>query len=433
MILQRRAGSNEDTTTILAVVLLTTQAVQAGPKSPRELAKEHFNKGYAFYQAGQYLKAVRELKLAYSIRPVPLVLYYVGRTYKEAGLTEEALIYFQRFLDEARLTDPRRKEVEGLIKELGGKVRLPGGMATTPSATTPARPTPRPAVTAPRPRPRPRKRVKPGEIIHEVIEEARPNLPLLVEAELPDTIQWARMFVYFRPPGMEQFVKKLMKPGRRGIYSYLIHHGFLRGKSLQYYIEAVGRNGKRIAGSGTATSPNIILLSRDAPMQPGGRMDDSDQTPGGKGTAGPAIPSEGGGKGTEGKHAASWTLYGAAGLSALTVALVASGIALNISARNEAQYIADAGAPREGGGWAYPPSSAFTSTLKKHQDRGKSYQVGALVSYVVAAAAAGGATYLWLKYLGVVGKSAEKAEAPRQALTPVLGKKTVGLSYELTF
>ena len=119
------------TTTILAVVLATTQIAQAGPKSPRELAKEHFNKGYAFYQAGQYLKAVKELKLAYSIRPVPLVLYYIGRTYKEAGLTEEAIIYFQRFLDEARLTDPRRQEVEGLIKELEryGHEAVPAGEA----------------------------------------------------------------------------------------------------------------------------------------------------------------------------------------------------------------------------------------------------------------------------------------------------------------
>ncbi len=425
------------TTTILAVVLATTQIAHAGPKSPRELAKEHFNKGYAFYQAGQYLKAVKELKLAYSIRPVPLVLYYIGRTYKEAGLTEEALIYFQRFLDEARLTDPKRQEVEGLIKELGGKVRMPGAVTPPPGTTQPTatRPTPTPRTVAPRPRPRrPRPRVKPGEIIHEVIEEARPNLPLLVEAELPDTIQWARMFVYFRAPGMEQFVKKLMKPGRRGIYSYLIHHSFLRGKSLQYYIEAVGRNGKRIAGSGTATSPNIVLLSHDAPMQPGGRMDDSDQAPGGKGAAGTVVLPPGGGRGGKAgeKTGTPWNLYGAAGLTALTVALVAAGVALNISARNEAQYVADAGAPREGGGWSYPPGTAFTDSLKKHQDRGKSYQIGAIVTYVIAAAAGGGATYLWLRYFGVTGKSREQA-APKQALMPVIGKKTVGLSYELTF
>ncbi len=414
----------------IAVAFVWGGAAHAGPKSPKELAKEHFNKGYAYYQAGQYLKAVKELKKAYEIRPVPLVLYYIGKTYKEAGLSEEALIYFQRFLDEARLTDPHRKEVEGYIRELGGGKPAPGPtVATTPG---PARPAARP-VARPQPvaRPRPRRRVKPGEIIHEPIEEARPNLPLLIEAELPENIEWARVYVYFRTPGMEDFVKRLMKPDRRGVYSYLIHHSYLRGKSLQYYVEAVGRDGKRIAGSGTASSPNIVLLSPDAPMQPGGRMDDSgleEEAPAAR------LPSAALGGVGRARPGPRWQLYGAVGLTAATVGLVAAGVALGISSLRRAQTVADAGAARDAttGAYAYPPGTAFASTLQDYEKEGKTFEVASIVCYVLAAGAAGGATYLWLRYFGVVGgKERQKAQAQRVA--PILGPKAVGLSYELDF
>ena len=406
----------------------------AGPKSPKELAKEHFNRGYAYYQAGQYLKAVRELKKAYEYRPVPLVLYYIGKTYKEAGLKEEALLYFQRFLDEARLTDPRRKEVEQLMRELGGAAAVP---KAPPTGVTPA-PTPRPTAGQPRqpaaarpvPRPRPKPRVRPGEIIHEPIEEARPNLPLLIEAELPENIEWARVYVYFRTPGMEEYVKRLMKPNRRGVYSYLIHHSYLRGKSLQYYIEAVGRDGKRIAGSGTASSPNIVLLSPDAPMQPGGRMDDSGlEAEGAPKAALPTVTA------TAGKPAPKWQLYGAVGLTAATVGLIAAGVALGISASQRAQAVADAGAGRDAttGAWAYPPGTGFDATLQTYEKEGKTFSAASIACYVLAAAAAGGATYLWLRYFGVVGAKEKQAKPAAQRLTPVLGTKTVGLSYELEF
>jgi len=424
------------TKTIFVAILLsslgTSAPAFAQAKTPKAQAREHFNKGFAYYQAGQYLRAVRELKAAYRIRPVPLVLYYIGKTYKAAQLNEEALTYFQRFLDEARLTDPHRPEVLQLIKAMGGNAR-----PLTAPATTPTTPTPRATPPTPRPRPRPKRHVKPGEIIHEVIDEARPHLPLLIEAELPDEIEWARLYLYFRPPGMEQFVKELMKPGRRGVYSYLIHHSYLNSKSLQYYIEAVGRTGKRIAGSGTATSPNIVLLSTDAPLQPGGRMDDSGQQAGHGGTKGQTgqifgSGSQKSGAGPGQTNRPSWSLYGAIGLTAVTVALVAAGIGLGVTARNRAIEVANAGTPRLGGSWGYPPATAFDASLQRSQDQGKSYQVGSIICYVLSAAAAGGATYLWLHHFGVTGAKKE-TDKPQSTVAPILGRRTVGLSYGRSF
>ncbi|MCD6497236.1 MAG: tetratricopeptide repeat protein [Deltaproteobacteria bacterium] len=426
---------HKQTKTLFVAILLsflgasTTAFAQA--QTPKEQARVHFNKGFAYYQAGQYLQAVRELKAAYRIRPVPLVLYYIGKTYKAAQINEEALTYFQRFLDEARLTDPHRQEVQQIIKSMGGNTK-----PLTATAPTTTIPTPRAAPPAARPRPRPKRHVKPGEIIHEVIEEARPHLPLLIEAELPDEIEWARLYLYFRTPGMEQFVKQLMKPGRRGVYSYLIHRSYSNSKSLQYYIEAVGRTGKRIAGSGTATSPNIVLLSNDAPLQPGGRMDDSAQ-PAIGGTAASrkgtlfGSGSQNGGSGTGKKNRSQWSLYGAIGLTAATVALVAAGVGLGVTARNRAIEVANEGAPRIGGSWGYPPSTAFDTSLQRSQDQGKSYQVGSIICYVLSAGAAGGAVYMWLHHFGVVG--GKKTDKQQSSVTPILGRKTVGLTYGRSF
>jgi hypothetical protein len=256
---------------------------------------------------------------------------------------------------------------------------------------------------------------------------------LLVEAELPESIDWARLYLYFRTPGMSEFKKKLMKPGRRGIYSYLIHHNFLQGKSLQYYIEAVGRTGKRIAGSGTATSPNIVLLSEDAPMQPGGRMDDSGQLAdkGEKGGApgGTKIPT-----GPTDQPKTRWQLYGAVALTATTVALLASGIALGIQSRYKAQDIADAGTAKiPGGGWDYPPYRDFDSSLQNSQDKGQAYEIGSIVCYVLSGLAAGGATYLWMDHFGVFGGERPEPEEKTSTITPIIGKDTAGVGYSLEF
>ncbi len=410
------------------IVCMTGMAGLAqGQETPRDQAKEAFQKGFAHYQAGQYLQAVRELRRAYNIRPVPLVLYYIGKTYQAAELVEEAIAAFQQFLDEARLTEPRRKEAQEAIEALGGTIKTKPSEPDHPVRTPDVRP-------EEEPKPEPKRivrRVKPGEIIHEIIEEARPNLPLLIEAELPDDIEWARLYVYYRAPGREEFEKKLMPPGRRGIYSYLIHHSVLKGTSLQYYIEAVGRTGKRIAGSGTATSPNIILLSPEAPMQPGGRMDDSGQDPAvtTKIVKGVSVPIER----PDEETVRPWRMYGAIALTAATVALAGAGIGLGIQSRYKAQDIADSGTARlPGGGWDFPPFAVFDSSLQDTENKGRSYEVGGIVCLSFAAVAAGGAIYLWLNHFGVFGSKREKAEKS-SSVAPIVGRGTAGFTYGLNF
>ena len=87
--------------------------------SARDRAKKHFAKVFAFYQSGAYLKAVHELKTAYSIRPVPVGLFYIGKTFQAAKLNEESARAFWQFLDEATLKDPKRSQAEKALKPGG--------------------------------------------------------------------------------------------------------------------------------------------------------------------------------------------------------------------------------------------------------------------------------------------------------------------------
>ena len=237
------------------------------PLTPKEQAAAHFRKGQAHYRAKRYLEAVRQLKMAYNIRSAPDVLLFIGRTWQTAGMKEEAIIWYRRYLDESRLTYvKKRDEAKKAILALGGKLKVCNCPVCGPVRKT--------TIARKGPRKPPRRR-----FIHEVVEEARPNRPVLVDAELSKGFGFARIYVYYRTTGMSHFIKRKMKRGRRGVYQHLIHRTCLRGKSMQYYIEVIGQTGRRVAGSGKATSPNIVLISRRASMQSGGRMSDVGQPP----------------------------------------------------------------------------------------------------------------------------------------------------------
>ena len=65
------------------------------------LAKE----SHAQYEAGDYAKAAETLLKAYELKPVPALLFNVARTYEKAGNTDQAIRFYQRYID-AQNTDP---------------------------------------------------------------------------------------------------------------------------------------------------------------------------------------------------------------------------------------------------------------------------------------------------------------------------------------
>ena len=420
----------------LSVLLLVAGAASpaVAQTSAKDRARKHFAKGFAYYQNGEYLKAVKELRVAYVIRPVPVVMFYIGKTYQAAGLSDEAARAFWKFLDEATLNNSKRAEAVAALKQMGKPATEPKAGIGEP-VTPPTRvvePTTRPRVVR-----RPRRAVKPGQIIHEPVEDARPKRPMTLEAELPEDFgDWARLYLYYRPKGHETFIKKPMKADQRSIYHGCVPARHMMGSSIQYYIEAMGRTGKRKAGSGNASSPNIIALSESAPLQAGGRLKGCPDEAGG-GT-GPGVTPEDPrrvpgylpvtpGNGAPKVSSRRLKLYGFIGASAASVAAIVVGVVLNISARGKAQEMANAGAHPQG----QTPLVFFDGEVERIEKQGKALDAGAIVCYVLGAVAAGGAIYLGLD-LWVLGKKKESAHPTSVTdslrIAPTIGPNTFGLS-----
>lgn len=95
-----------------------------GPATGKKaLAKKHFDKGYAHYQRREYVKAARELKLAYRHRRVPVVLYYIGKSLQAAGQFERAVRFFRHFLNNAKLNDPKRIDARSALRRANRGLR----------------------------------------------------------------------------------------------------------------------------------------------------------------------------------------------------------------------------------------------------------------------------------------------------------------------
>jgi tetratricopeptide (TPR) repeat protein len=134
---------------ILALArLAAAQPSGAGPpvKVAGDVAREHFELGRRHHELGNYLQAVEEFKLAYLAEPIPLFLFNIGQAYRRAGRTDEALEFYQRFL-ELSPRAPERAEVSRIIAALEAQRQsssMPPTKPTAPEPTSPAEPRPMP-------------------------------------------------------------------------------------------------------------------------------------------------------------------------------------------------------------------------------------------------------------------------------------------------
>ena len=81
----------------------------------RTEARTHFRRGMQLIQDNQLEAGITELEEAYRILPHPNVLFNIARAYAAASRTDEAIAYFERYLE----TDPSdRSEVEAQLTQL---------------------------------------------------------------------------------------------------------------------------------------------------------------------------------------------------------------------------------------------------------------------------------------------------------------------------
>jgi tetratricopeptide (TPR) repeat protein len=100
----------------VAVVLLVACAT-ARAEDPREEARLHYEVGRIAYEKEQWNEALAEFKKAYTIAPIPDLLYNIGRCQEHLGQLSAAVVTYRQFLA-ARPDAQERAELEMHIKDL---------------------------------------------------------------------------------------------------------------------------------------------------------------------------------------------------------------------------------------------------------------------------------------------------------------------------
>ncbi len=429
--------------TTTEVPVASAQQKAGAARNPKEEAKQYFNEGYQLYQAGEYLKAVKKLKMAYKLYPNPIILFYIAETYKEAELAEEAVRYYRIFLDNSLPNDPRRPQAEKMIKTLSNQELISEPSRPAPAAA----PVSKPAKTEKKVEEKEKKhkkvrKLKPGELIHTPLEEAQPGRPARIEAELPEDIKRAWLYFYYRLPGDAQYTKVKMRVDSNDVYYVVLPCEVMKKGVLHYYIQAIGVNGRPVAHSGEASSPFIIDINEDNPLQPGGKLSCDEARGEAPEEMGSTVAGARAKSGKEDMNRRPPVFYFAVGATAASGVLFLTSGVMGYLAMVKAVELADAQQSGNGSG-----RRAFSGSTADIETAGIAYENTAIITGVMGVLAAGAAGYLWSDYLGYLPQryslfrrpsaapKAKKDEDSSSALAvyPLFGDGMYGLGATLGF
>jgi tetratricopeptide (TPR) repeat protein len=147
---------------MLSVLVLASGVAEARPPTDKKLAREakkHVKAGLKLYKRGKLDKAIEELQVAYSLDPVPVVLFHIAEAHNSKKEYKEALYYYRQYAKEEPKA-ARKRGVPAIIDALAAMVDeapadkagdKPAAEQPAPAETAaPAEPPP-PAAPAPPP------------------------------------------------------------------------------------------------------------------------------------------------------------------------------------------------------------------------------------------------------------------------------------------
>lgn len=106
--------------------------------------------------------------------------------------------------------------------------------------------------------------------VHQVIDEAPRGRTVEIRARAKPSLGARRVVLFYRVRGSTEFERVVLDAYRGGVYQGEIPAADVQGPSIYYYVEAQNAAGGRVAGSGTAASPNIIALTAGGPASGAG-------------------------------------------------------------------------------------------------------------------------------------------------------------------
>jgi tetratricopeptide (TPR) repeat protein len=99
------------------MVLLAALVPGRADAKADEPAREHFLRGRQAHGSGDYPQAIVEYQAAYSLAPLPELLFNIAQCYRLAGRNREAILYYERYLDAVPaggVSEDAREHVEAL-------------------------------------------------------------------------------------------------------------------------------------------------------------------------------------------------------------------------------------------------------------------------------------------------------------------------------
>ncbi len=147
---------------LIASLLVLGARPALAQSSEQDQAREHYKKGLAAYNLGQYSEAATEFEAAYRLFLDPALLFNIAQANRMNGELEKALNGYRSFLRTAPPGTQNRAQAEKWRQELEREVAKAKAAATATTApapvskppaaaTTVAPPTPEPAPPAPAP------------------------------------------------------------------------------------------------------------------------------------------------------------------------------------------------------------------------------------------------------------------------------------------
>src|SRR5256885_14312751 len=110
------------------VLMLLLVAAGAARANETRGAKDHYEKGTALYDLGQYREAAKEYEEAFKLKPVPALLFNIAQAYRLAGDETAALRAYRGDLRREPQA-ANRAEGEGDMTRLGQALQEKRGAA----------------------------------------------------------------------------------------------------------------------------------------------------------------------------------------------------------------------------------------------------------------------------------------------------------------
>lgn len=142
-------------TPLLALLLVLSSAPAWADKAAQ--AKAAYQQGKEHFRAGEYREALTFLKKAFSLKPHPSLLRYMGDTYYKMNKARMAIKYYNKYLDKAPMAADKDRVV-AKVKQL--ELIVGAGEEEEEEEETQAAPPPPPPDDEPESKPKPKARTK---------------------------------------------------------------------------------------------------------------------------------------------------------------------------------------------------------------------------------------------------------------------------------